>query len=165
MFKEDTSGFVNFPIRRTDIMKMDTGKTLIYIVAFDIEDTNGRKYELSNIQLDLPGSFISDDINRRPMPKGQLTIDDLVEDYAKNEEYDLMYFPNIVTEGSQRTMSISMMSSICVGWSEYSFEIRNDIGFWNATFNDLTNEGKKLYYSLKKLHNNKEIRILTFSNV
>ena len=36
---------------------------------------------------------------------------------------------------------------------------------WTASFDSLTNEGKKLYYSLRKLHNNKEVRILTFNNV
>jgi len=36
---------------------------------------------------------------------------------------------------------------------------------WKATYRDLTEEGKKLYYSMKKLHNNKEVRILTFNNI
>jgi hypothetical protein len=52
-----------------------------------------------------------------------------------------------------------------MGWSEHTFDIKDDLGFWSASFRDLTNEGRKLYYSIKKLHNNKEVRILTFSNI
>jgi hypothetical protein len=165
MLREDNSGFVHFPLRRADISKMDTGKTMIYIAVFDIDDINGGGYDLSNIQLDLPGSFISDDVNKRPVNKMQLTIDDIIDEQTKNDEYDSFYFPNIRTSNTNRTKSITMISCVCIGWSEYSFECRNQIGFWNANFNDLTNEGRKLYYSLKKLNNNKEIRILTFNNI
>ena len=52
-----------------------------------------------------------------------------------------------------------------MGWSEFSYELKDNIGFWSASFRDLTNEGRKLYYSIKKLHNNKEVRILTFNNI
>jgi hypothetical protein len=62
-------------------------------------------------------------------------------------------------------MSIPMTTCICIGWSEHTFDIKDDLGFWSASFRDLTNEGRKLYYSIKKLHNNKEVRILTFSNI
>ena len=75
-----------------------------------------------------------------------------------------MYFPNFdSTEFWKKQMSINLISVVCVGWSNQSFEYRNDIKFWNATFRDLTPEGKNLYYSIKKLHNNKEVRILTFN--
>jgi hypothetical protein len=69
------------------------------------------------------------------------------------------------TDVMNKVLSIPMTTAICVGWSDCSYELRNEIGFWNATFDDLTNEGKKLYYSIRKLHNNKEIRILTFNNI
>ena len=58
-----------------------------------------------------------------------------------------------------------MTTCICMGWSDYTFDVKDDLGFWNASFRDLTNEGRKLYYSIKKLHNNKEVRILTFNNI
>ena len=57
-----------------------------------------------------------------------------------------------------------MTSSICIGWSDFIYDYR-DGNNWFATFKDLTHEGKKLYYSIKKLHNNKEVRILTFNNI
>ena len=60
--------------------------------------------------------------------------------------------------------SIPLTSCVCVGWSSFTFEFIDGYP-WSASFDTLTNEGKKLYYSLRKLHNNKEIRILTFNNV
>lgn len=55
--------------------------------------------------------------------------------------------------------SITLTSCVCIGWSEFSFHNNTD---WYVTFRDLTNDGRNLYYSLRKLHNNKEVRILTF---
>jgi hypothetical protein len=61
--------------------------------------------------------------------------------------------------------SIPMVSSVCVGWNDHSFSLREKGSPWYATFRDLTNEGRKLYYSIKKLHNNKEVRILTINGL
>ena len=39
MLREDNTGFVNFPSQNNQhIVKMDTGKTFVYIVAFDLQD-------------------------------------------------------------------------------------------------------------------------------
>ena len=46
-------------------------------------------------------------------------------------------------------------------WYEYN----DRIDPWVRTFRELTNEGRKLYYSTKKLHNDAEIRLLTFNNI
>lgn len=168
MLREDNLGFVNFPVDNPFISKLDTGKTLVYIVAFDISDLTNKPYYFSNIHLVMPGTFVSDDINKRPKFKEtqKISIDDLIEDQIKNDKYDSIYFPNFSGKASlNKILSIPMISCICIGWSEYTYELKNSIGFWNATFRDLTNEGRRMYYGLKKLHNNKEIRILTFNNV
>lgn len=169
MLREDNDGFVRFPNASRNITKLDCGKTMVYIVAFDVKDAMGQKYDLSNIQLEMPGTFVSDDVNRRPVATKQFTIDDideLIDQQSKDDEYDSLYFPNLMgRDALTKIMSIPMTSCICVGWSDISYEMKNEIGFWNAGFDDLTNEGKKLYYSVRKLHNNKEIRILTFNNI
>jgi hypothetical protein len=166
MLREDNSGFVHFPLEGKMINRLDTGKTFVYLVAFDSEDVSNNAYELSNLRLITPGTFISDDISMRMRPKGNMSIDDLIKNNMKDDEYDNLYFPNSDSEDEfKRIMSIPMTTCICMGWSEYTFDIKEDLGFWNASFRDLTNEGRKLYYSIKKLHNNKEVRILTFSNI
>ena len=166
MLNEDNSGFVNFPSPNKIFTRLDTGKTLVYLVAFDTSDLSNKSYELSNTHLFMPGSFVSDDIVQRKMVSNQMSIDDLIEDQIKNDEYDSIYFPNFNgKEEFRKIMSIPMTSCICIGWSEFTFELKDQIGFWNASFRELTNEGKRLYYSIKKLHNNKEVRILTFNNI
>jgi hypothetical protein len=166
MLREDNSGFVHFPLEGKMINRLDTGKTFVYLVAFDAQDVTNNAYELSNLRLVSPGTFIADDISMRAKPKGKMSIDDFIKNKMKDDEYDNLYFPNSDNEDNfKRLMSIPMTTCICMGWSEYTFDIKEDLGFWSASFRDLTNEGRKLYYSIKKLHNNKEVRIITFSNI
>ena len=167
MLREDNSGFVNFPMVSKTFSRLDTGKTFVYLVAFDTLDLTNRAYDLSNNHLFMPGTFVSDDIMVRPKVKDyQITIDELIEDQVRNDEYDSHYFPNFREKDNfRKIMSIPLTTSICMGWSEISYELKDSIGFWGASFRDLTNEGRKLYYSIKKLHNNKEVRILTFNNI
>ena len=156
MLREDNSGFVNFPITGKMINRLETGKTFVYLVAFDSEDVTNNAYELSNLRLLSSGNFIGDDISMRTRPKGKMSIDDLIKNKMKDDEYDNLYFPNSENEDDiKRIMSIPMTTCICMGWSDYTFDIKDDLGFWCASFRDLTNEGRKLYYSIKKLHNNK----------
>ena len=168
MLREDNSGFVNFPLEGKMINRLETGKTFVYLVAFDSQDVSNNAYELSNLRLLLSGTFIADDISMRSRPKisGKMSIDELIKNKLKDDEYDNLYFPNSLNkDGLKKLMSIPMITCICMGWSDYTFDIKEDLGFWSASFRDLTNEGRKLYYSIKKLHNNKEVRILTFNNI
>jgi len=164
MFREDNTGFINFPASGNEIVIVDSGKTLVYIVCFDIL----KKYKhtkLENINLFSPGIFVSDDVVARPSENmDSVTFENLIENQKQQENYDAMYFPNNTgDEFWRKQMSIDFISAICVGWANMTYEYRNDIKFWNASFRDLTHEGKNLYYGMKKLHNSKEVRILTFN--
>lgn len=166
MLREDNNGFVNFPIENKLFVKMDIGKTMIYLVAFDSQDIANIPYTLSNTRILMPGNFVSDDITQRPKVKqAQLSIDDLVDYQIRNNEYDRVYFPNDDDDDDEKPVSIPITSAICLGWNDNTFELRDTNTPWSANFRDLTHEGKKLYYSIKKLHNNKEVRILTFNNI
>jgi len=167
MLREDNSGFVHFPLEGKMINRLDTGKTFVYLVAFDAEDVTNNAYELSNLRLVQQGNFVSDDISSRMRPKvGKMSIDEFIKNKIKDDEYDNHYFPNNNDKDDlKKLLSIPMTTCICMGWSEFTFEIKDDLGFWNASFRDLSNDGRKLYYSIKKLHNNKEVRILTFNNI
>jgi hypothetical protein len=166
MLREDNSGFVQFPATGKMINKLDSGKTFVYLVAFDTEDMTNTAYELSNLRLLMPGQFVSDDISiRNRVRKHQLSIDDMIDESIKDAEFDKVYFPNTNKRNLEKLMSIPMTTCICMGWSESTYEIKENIGLWSASFRDLSNEGRKLYYAIKKLHNNKEVRILTFNNI
>lgn len=164
MFNEDNSGFINFPYNANDFVAIDSGKTLVYIICFDIFKKS-KLSKMENINLFSPGVFVSDDVIARPnINIDNQTLDSFIIEQKQQDEYDKIYFPNAESEEYwKKQMSINLVSSVCVGWANQTFEYKNDIRFWNATFRDLTPDGKNLYYSLKKLHNNKEVRILTFS--
>ena len=150
MFNEDNSGFVFFPYGERIVINQGS-KTLIYLVAIGDSKSN-----LSNLNIILPGDFVSDDVNDRN------NSTDIIKNDHIQREYNDVYFPNTVDDISRLT-SIPLVSCICIGWSQDSYEFH---GFpWKATFRDLTEEGKRLYYSIKKLHNSKEVRILTFNNI
>lgn len=173
MIHEDNNGFINFPNpKNPKVSKMETGKTFIYIVAFDPQDVSNTAYELSNTRLLMTGSFVADDVVQRQKLNTDLNLDQMIESVQK-DKYDGLYFPNLNKfvgdnlnneEIIQKLTSIPMMSCICVGWDKCSYDLK-DFGPWFASFRDLTNEGRKLYYSMKKLHNTKEVRILTFNNI
>ena len=75
MLREDNSGFVIFPTRGSSKYIRTTGKTIIYLVAFDVEDINGGKYCLSNINLEYLSNNVVDDISK-----------------SNNELYTLKYY-------------------------------------------------------------------------
>lgn len=162
-FTEDNCGFINFPIQSAEICRSETGKTLVYIISFNVDNVD----DMSNLNLFRPGVFISDDVWNRPTNDPELGDVKSIISYNKQHEfYDSVYFPNSgKLEDWKKNMSFDIISAVCIGWSNYTYEYNRRIGFWRATFNDLTNEGKKLYYSLRKLHNTKELRILTFNNI
>ena len=157
---EDNSGFVHFPIAGKIIDRIDGVKTFIYLVSFETLDLTNTPYILSNCRLNLQGNLVSDDVTFRKRFIHN-TLEDLVESQIDNNEFESRYFPN---SDGEIQYSIPLTTSICLGWSEntYQFKDGND---WVCTFRDLTSEGQKLYYSIKKLHNNKEVRILTFNNI
>jgi hypothetical protein len=150
----DITGFVNFPhLSSRNIKSIDSGKTLIFLVAF--EENN------YNLKLPLVGNFCGDDVIPRPsLSTNNKTLESAIKDLMDEEEGFTtrdFYFKN--------EESFPVISSILLGWSKYSYEFNDRVDSWCCTFRDLTNEGRKLYYSMKKLHNDSEIRILTFNNI
>ncbi len=154
MFSEDNNGFVFFPFGNR--MNINSGeKTIIYLVAFD---TQKKTKDLSNLNISLPGDFVSDDVVDR------INSNDVILNDKLQNDYNNIYFPNLNSVDVNRMISIPLVSCICIGWSNDSFEYKAG-NTWKASYRDLTEEGKKLYYSIKKLHNSKEVRILTFNNI
>lgn len=160
MLREDNTGFVNFPTPGKVIDRIEGMKTFIYLVAFETLDLTNIPYELSNCRLNLRGTLVSDDVSFRKRFSHN-TLDGIVDEQIDNNEFENRYFPN--SDGEIQS-SIPLTTSICLGWSDNSYQFKDESD-WFCTFRDLTNEGQKLYYSIKKLHNNKEVRIFTFNNI
>jgi hypothetical protein len=141
------TGFVNFPFNQPHISIVENGKTFCYLVALDVEYDK----ETSFVNIDFPTLVAIDDIS----PKDQYKLED------KNIDEIVDMFK------SQEKMKLDdkLVSAILIGSIEMIFNQRNSPNPWSCTFGSLTNEGKKLYYSLKKLHYDKEIKILTLTRI
>ena len=124
--------------------------------------------EFSNTYLFLDGEFVCDDAMTRPKLKEELSkvsIDEFLFDELENQTYDNLYFPNINASYVEdydftKWISTPLLNSTLIGSSNSSY-IKDGVN-WYCTFNDLNKDGKDFYFSMKKLFNNKEVRILTF---
>jgi len=148
----DLTGFVNFPYYG-GIKKVDCGRTQLYLVAFGGNSDCG-------IELKKPGNFCGDDVTlKKSFVTFNKQMNDVIKEMTEEEGYmvDTIFFKD--------SDKLKLDSCILLGWSNFSYEYTERLEPWCCTFRDLTNEGRKLYYSLKKLHNNSEIRILTFNNI
>ena len=145
----DITGFVNFPhVERKDIKVSNSSQTLIYLIAMNMDR------EMSNIKLQPSGIFLGDDISFQS-PK---VIDDNLEKLIESLKSDTS---SIIKEDKP----INLLSAILIGWSNLNYTYKNDMSPWICSFRDLTNEGRKLYYSIRKLHNESEVRLLTFNKI
>jgi len=153
------TGFVNFPTGYPAINQI-SGRTFIYICAFDTLNAKDKWSKTANIHINQTGTFVSDDVMTRPSIKNtnDNDVDNIVSLETEDKKYDKLYFPH-----DDKAESVPMQAAICVGWIESAFENKSDYKLWYATFRDLTKSGRELFYQMKKLHYNKEVRILTFS--
>ena len=145
----DITGFVNFPNPYSkNIKQVDNGKTFIYLVAIDFNSN-----EFSKQTLDIEGNYCGDDVTPKNVVNTlQLPINDIIDKMKSDKSEEI-------------NINKSMVSSMLLGWSRFSYQYNSEIQPWVCTFRELTNEGKKLYYSFKKLNYDKEVRILTFNNI
>lgn len=146
----DITGFVNFPGNNVlNIKKLETGQTFIYLVA--TEYSNSEKF--NKISIDIDGDYMGDDISpKNSLITSNCSVNDVVS-LIKNQ-----------TENNWDN-NISFISCVLIGWSNYSYQLTDNLQTWVCSFRELTEEGRKLYYSFKKLHYNNDIRILTFNNI
>jgi hypothetical protein len=151
MREYELTGFVNFmPISRS-LKTLDIGYTQVYLVAFDGKSENQ--------SLKLVGNFCGDDIT----PKLQTStrhkkIDQLIDEMINQDPTNKSFY-------FKDRDSFPVYSAVLLGWSKFSYSYQDRLDPWCCTFRELTNEGKKLYYSIKKLHNEQEVRLLTFNQI
>ncbi len=154
-FEEDLNGFVLFPTKYDKSIKIsDVGQTMVYLYV--VEPTNN-KTPISNLNLNINGVFCGDDMTSWSSKIETESVDEVIKSMSS---YDVINGIGY-TDGIQ----VPIISCILVGWSKYSFEHLDKDFPWVANFRSLSSEGRKLYYGMKKLHNEKEIRIITFNKI
>ena len=147
----DITGFVSFPSKdRREVKISDTSQTLIYLISIDMENKNSR------VNLVPEGIFIGDDITfQSPKIIGE-DLEEIIERIKSKDQYP---------QTLNASKSINVISAILIGWSKLNYTNKNDMSPWICSFRDLTREGRRLYYSIRKLHNESEVRILTFNKI
>jgi hypothetical protein len=145
----EITGFVNYPDPFSkNIKRIDSGKTYVYLVAIDFESDT-----FSKLKLKTGGKYLGDDVSpKKHIDTSQISVEELVEIMKNEDNFDI-------------NINKKFVSSVLIGWSNYSYQFKNDIQPWICSFRELTNEGRKLYYSFKKLHYDKEVRLITFNNI
>jgi hypothetical protein len=147
----DLTGFVRFPhVERQDIKISTSSKTLIYLIAIDMEGN------MSNVKISQNAIFLGDDITFQAPKIGGTDLDDIIKSFKSNDKSSQII---------KSSKSTNLLSSVLIGWSNLNYTYKNDMSSWICSFRDLTNEGRRLYYSIRKLHNESEIRLLTFNKI
>jgi hypothetical protein len=140
------TGFVNFPFNQPHLVEIPNGFTYCYIVAIDTQRPFNQQ---SFIKLNFEIKSINDDITpKKKTDTSRMTAEEIIE---------------ILTKTDYSKIENKFVSCVLLGSYDSIFQVKGDIINWNCTFGDLTQEGKKLYYSLKKLHYDKEVKILTLN--
>lgn len=137
----ETPGFVNFPVK--GVKPLDVGKTYIYIVAIDVTNDTC----LSNTTVCPNGHYCGSDLDI-DWSNNSLNIDEKVKELSHDERNIEKYF----------------VSSVLVGWSDMTY-YKDNSSPWLCHYDNLTEHGQRLYFSLKKLHYDKDIKILTFNHI
>lgn len=148
MVDYDITGFVRFPIDDGHIKASISSKTLIYLIAIDMSNESD---QLSHVKLNTGAIFLGDDISFQPPKFSSPDLEEIIKGIKRSD-------PN-----QDQNKSINVLSSVLIGWSKFNFSYKSDMSPWICSFKDLTNEGRRLYYSIRKLHNESEIRLLTFN--
>lgn len=184
------SGFVNFPVDSTDYKSTNEGGMFVTLIAMDKK--GGYWAECCGAEstfMDSVEVLVSDDKIGRPsynpnkilewvskmtLPKfidklvWKLVRLELENHDRKNKIYDEVFFPRInnpiLSEkswGSRDYDSVPLLCSMTIGTTGWSGS-NEEKGYWHCTYEDLTEEGKKLYDLIQKLYSNCEVYLLTW---
>lgn len=113
----------------------------------------------------LSESLIADDRRPRPEPlSGYETIQDVQAEQKAIAEWEGYHFPNIANAsvgGVEQFISQGYLAAMVIGTTGWS-GFHSDKGYWQCTFDDLTEEGKVLYKQIAQLYSGCDVHLLTF---
>lgn len=139
------TGFINFPFHQPHISFVNNGKTYCYLIAIDVED------QLPSLNFNIESTSYIDDVTpKKVTDTSTMSLTDAI---------------NAMKVAEPLIMDMNIVSAILIGSTDHIFNRRSDVNPWNCSFSDLTSSGKDLYYSMKKLHYDKEIKIITITKI
>lgn len=165
------NGWVNFPVDDPSWHNTQEGGLFVKLVVCDDREYNDRFGICSGVFVHdrLSELLIADD--KRPLPKSDFKKSDFLNQeeyaaacenyYADLSRWEEYHYPALNDKEERDYTSRSYLAVIIMGstgWSGY----KADVGLWNCTYNDLTEDGKNLYSSIQKLYPNCTLHLLTF---
>ena len=116
----EITGFTNFPNPYSkNIKRVETGKTYVYLVAIDFESEI-----FSKLKLQTNGNYVGDDVSpKKHIDTSEFSVEEIIDIMKIEENFEINLQKNFI-------------SSVLVGWSNYSYQIRNDIQPWVCSFRE-----------------------------
>jgi hypothetical protein len=157
---------VNFPVDSTEYT--DTGEGgLVVELAVMPSDEDGDRVGWAPMPAEC---FVGDDVCPFPglpqQAKGSFpSFDSVTEYYNRLNAWTKRHFPFVDDETKtlqERNGYRRCLERVEIGatkWSGYSDE---EGRYWHCTYDDLTDEGKKLYNELKQKYPGRQVHIMTF---
>lgn len=159
------SGWVNFPINDPNFKSTQEGGMIVFLAVIptylDFETDWARCCGSNQIFLNLSESFIGTDIE--PNHDNFYDIDEITPGMKQEFPIEDKYFPHANDEENPEYHSIHLLTCIELGNTGWSGWNNKTEEYWRCTFDDLNDDGKALYRSMRALYGrNAENRLFTF---
>lgn len=161
-------GFVNFPINDSAFKSTKEGGMFVKLVVLAKNDFETEQCCGCGVYDFLQESFVGSD---HPLIENPHLIESDQERYEAFDKNKKQYFPNChdFEEKEYRQKKLAFLNIMCpalsvtvigsTGWSGWHEE---EGKYWHCTYDDLTEDGKNLFESIRKLYPNNPIHLLTF---
>lgn len=161
-------GFVNFPVNDKNYENSNEGGMFVKLVVINDGNWSVCCGPGDNV------SMFSDVMIDDDKPKKNVTKPKHISEFAEKLELNKDNIKNNITfhypridddicgNLSSRYMSIPYLAIIDIGSTDWSGWNEKKKQYWHCTFDDLKDDGKALYNSMKKLYPKCDIRLVTF---
>lgn len=162
---EFTSGCVNFPTEG-DYQNEATGGMYVQLVAIENKSEKENWWEDmfvvcwggSNTSLEYQEGIAGTDTLVDGFVPYYIELDDVYEEMVADTAFATKtFFPNFYDKEKgkgERERSVPLLASVVLGSTGATW-CKGDRDYFRCTYNDLTDEGKAIYDSLKKLYGDK----------
>ena len=142
------AGYVKFPVDSTEYVSTEEGGMFVRLVSVPSEDRDLKE----SVCCGGTAGIVHDEVFVGDDTTTSLEKDDVTA--IHKIAHEKAHFPNIdneTAEGSHRYFSIEYNAVILMGSTGWSGSSDKD-GYWICKYDDLTEEGKRIYDSIKELY-------------
>lgn len=158
---KDVLGMVNFPIDSQEYTSTNEGGMFVQLWCFEDDKFSDESVYYGSIYSMMSESLIGTDEevntdNFHEIEQGKNPTD-WVQSFALEEKL----FPNIKKEVEHQYLSKELIACVtlgCTGWSG----VNKDHDYWRCKYEDLNEDGKSIYNSLKSTYPKAKLVLVTW---